>query len=246
MRDSHGTTFPNGPVSIVEAGKEGTPQTQGRTILTENMIVAVRTDDGLFRDGLVGILLREESIFVVDDGADAGGLTADVILLDGRLSNALGICTGLTRASGTAVVFVAAPDDDEWAREALAAGARGILPRSARAEAMISALQVVDDGLIWASRRVMVAAIDQLTRTKQRLQESLLDKRLSAREREVFHHAATGLANKELADRLAISEATVKVHLTHIFQKLGLSSRAELAAAYHGVLHAGVQRSTTT
>jgi DNA-binding NarL/FixJ family response regulator len=66
--------------------------------------------------------------------------------------------------------------------------------------------------------------------------EVILEHRLSTRETEVFRHAATGVGNKELADRLAISQATVKVHLTHIFQKLGVQSRAELAAAYHGLI----------
>ena len=62
-----------------------------------------------------------------------------------------------------------------------------------------------------------------------------LDRTLSRREREIFHHAATGLGNRELAARLAIGEATVKAHLTKIFQKLGVRGRAELAAVYHGV-----------
>lgn len=64
----------------------------------------------------------------------------------------------------------------------------------------------------------------------------ILKQRLSDREREVFRHAAMGLSNKELAQRLAVSQATVKAHLTSIFQKLGLRSRAELAAAHHGML----------
>ncbi len=62
------------------------------------------------------------------------------------------------------------------------------------------------------------------------------DERLSGREREVYRHTAAGLSNKELADRLSISEATVKVHLTHIFRKLGVRSRGELAAAYFGII----------
>ena len=53
---------------------------------------------------------------------------------------------------------------------------------------------------------------------------------------ESLRYAAAGLGNKEVASRLSISEATVKVHLTHIFQKLGLRGRGELAAAYHGLL----------
>ena len=51
----------------------------------------------------------------------------------------------------------------------------------------------------------------------------------------MYRYTAAGLSNKELADRLSISEATVKVHLTHIFRKLGVRSRGELAAAYFGV-----------
>ena len=65
--------------------------------------------------------------------------------------------------------------------------------------------------------------------------ESLVG-RLSKRESEIFRHAAAGLSNKELADRLAISQATVKAHLTRIFQKLGLRRRTGLAAAYHGLI----------
>ena len=63
-----------------------------------------------------------------------------------------------------------------------------------------------------------------------------MERGLSEREREVMRLAAEGMGNREMADRLAISQATVKVHLGHIFQKLGVRGRAELAAAYHGVI----------
>ena len=63
--------------------------------------------------------------------------------------------------------------------------------------------------------------------------------------REIFLLAATGLANKELASRFAIGEATVKAHLTRIFQKLGVRGRAELAAVYHGVVPMRPPRPTT-
>jgi len=72
--------------------------------------------------------------------------------------------------------------------------------------------------------------------TARSASEEVLEHQLSSREREVFRHAATGLSNKELADRLAISRATVKAHLTQIFQKLGVNGRAQLAAVYHGVV----------
>lgn len=58
----------------------------------------------------------------------------------------------------------------------------------------------------------------------------------------MFHHAAMGAGNKQVAKQLAISESTVKVHLTHIFQKLGVSGRAQLAAAYHGLRGTGASQ----
>ena len=164
----------------------------------------------------------------------------DVLLLDSRMEGALGLCAAQKREGGPAVILVAAPDEDGWAPEALGAGARGILPKSAGAADLVKAVRVVhEEGLIWARRRVIVAWLDRLTAAAPPRGgggNNALDKRLSTRERDVFRHAASGLGNRELAQRLAISEATVKVHLTRIFQKLGLRGRGELAAAFHGVM----------
>jgi DNA-binding CsgD family transcriptional regulator len=83
----------------------------------------------------------------------------------------------------------------------------------------------------------MAECIEKLTRTSaaDRAADPSVARALSLREREVFRHAAIGLSNKEVADRLEISRATVKAHLTQIFQKLGVSGRAQLAAVYHGL-----------
>ncbi|HEY0593469.1 MAG TPA: response regulator transcription factor, partial [Thermoanaerobaculia bacterium] len=133
---------------------------------------------------------------------------------------------------------------DGWAAEALDVGARGIFARETTPDDLQTAIQIVHDGLIWARRRVITTRIDQLAAkiTAAARSVDLLEQRLSLREREVFRHAATGLGNKQLARRLDISEATVKVHLTHIFQKLGVSGRAELAAAYHGIVNPAAPR----
>jgi len=101
---------------------------------------------------------------------------------------------------------------------------------------VLKAIAAVRDGLIWARRRVLAATIDLLaTAAVAHFGEALLEQQLSAREREVFRHTARGLANKETAGRLGMSEATVKAHLTHIFQKLGVRCRTELAAEYYGI-----------
>ncbi len=170
------------------------------------------------------------------------GARPHLLLVDSRMPGALDLCAARKREGGPPVIFVAAPDDEGWALESLAAGARGILTKSARAENLVKALRVVHEGQIWARRQVLARWIERLAgehppdpSAARHAGESGLEQGLSGREKEVFRHAATGLGNKELADRLAISQATVKVHLTHIFQKLGLRGRAELAAAYHGL-----------
>jgi DNA-binding NarL/FixJ family response regulator len=206
--------------------------------------ISVLSDDRLFSAGLLRILESEPAFTASDhETADARPSAAggpDVLLLDSRTDGALGVCAAMKREGGPRVILVAAPDDDGWAPEALGAGARGILPKSACAEDLVKAIRVVHDGLIWARRRAIVAWLDRLTAASaaRRGGGESLQERLSSRERDVFRHAAAGLGNRELAQRLAISEATVKVHLTRIFQKLGLRGRGELAAAYHGVIAA--------
>ena len=207
--------------------------------------VAVLTDDRLFCAGLLRILEADSAFTVVGHAPGEalrpapGASDPDVLLLDSRMEGALGVCAALKRDGGPMAIFVAAPDEDSWAPEALGAGARGILPKSAGAEDLVKAIHVVQQGLIWARRRVIVAWLDRLTGAPAARHGEggpVLEERLSRRERDVFRHAAAGLGNRELAHRLAISQATVKVHLTRIFQKLGLRGRGELAAAYHGVI----------
>jgi two-component system, NarL family, nitrate/nitrite response regulator NarL len=204
--------------------------------------VAVLSDHRLLCEGLMRILGEDPSLFVA--GYSDGDVLSDavrsrnpnVVLLDSRAGGAFRTCAELTHA-GIRVVMIAAPDNDDWASDALDSGARGIVIKAARNEDLFLAIHAVHDGQIWARRRVLAARIDRLTRaTEPVARQTFFDDRLSVREAEVLRHAASGLGNKELADRLAITEATVKVHLTRIFQKLGLRGRNELAAAYHGLL----------
>jgi DNA-binding NarL/FixJ family response regulator len=206
--------------------------------------IAVISDDRLFREGLVRILSGEASFSVVGQhdqptlGAAVRAAQPDVLLVDSRMEGALDFCAALRREGSPVVILMAADEDDGFALRALDAGARGILDKNARAEDLVKAVRIVRDGQIWARRHVLEAWVQHLAGVSRgsRTSESSLEQRLSSREREIFRHAATGLSNKELAERLAISQATVKAHLTSIFQKLGLHGRAELAAAYHGLM----------
>ncbi len=201
--------------------------------------VAIVADGQLFREGLHQILRRDPSLLIANDPNNSlSNADVDIRLVDARLGEP--ITENMIPTEGRPhVIVVNVPDDDAWVVDALSAGVRGILARTAGADDLLKAIRVVHDGGIWAHRRWLIACVKRSVGTRHerpaKSPSSNVDARLSKREREVFQHAATGAGNKELADRLAISEATVKVHMTRIFQKLGLNGRAELAAAYHGL-----------
>jgi DNA-binding NarL/FixJ family response regulator len=203
--------------------------------------VAALSDDRLFCEGLLRIIGAEDSLVAVGHDEEAALTPAlraarpDVLLVDSRMEGALGLCAALKHEARPAIVLVAAEDGDDWGLGALAAGARGLLAKSARPEDLVKAVRVVHEGQIWASRHLMAEWMTHAPEAAARPAGESIVGRLSTREGEIFRHAAAGLTNKELADRLAISQATVKAHLTRIFQKLGLRGRTGLAAAYHGV-----------
>ena len=202
--------------------------------------VAIVAESRLFSDGLCQILRGDSSLLITTDNRSVADADAHVRLVDGRVPSAMPLdAVRLRRDTPPYTIVVNAPDADAWAADALSAGVRGLLSSNASAGELVRAIHVVHEGGIWARRRWLIAYVQRATGSRREPVSmeatTSLDGRLSRREREVFRHAATGAGNKELATRLAISEATVKVHMTRIFRKLGLHGRAELAAAYHGL-----------
>ena len=159
-----------------------------------------------------------------------------ILLVDAQIEDALAVC-GELRQNGARprVILAGAEGDDGWALQALKSGARGILGKSATVETLLKAVRVVHEGEVWASKRVLTLTVEELAARglSPRQAEPSIKNRLSEREQEIARLIASGLRNKEVADRLAITEATVKAHLTHVFQKLMLRSRGQLAALYH-------------
>ena len=209
--------------------------------------VSIRSDDRILCDGLRRILAADDALVFVDlDDSQllaanpiAGNAPYDVLMLDARSDDALRLCARFAERDGHApIIFIEVEEGEAAATDALAAGARGILQRSARPEDVAMAIHTVAKGQVWAPRHIIVTAwLRAIKRepAKGTIPPSLSAARLTAREMEVLHCAAAGLANREVASKLAISEATVKVHLTRVFQKLGLRGRAKLAAVYHDI-----------
>jgi DNA-binding NarL/FixJ family response regulator len=206
--------------------------------------VSILSSDRIFGEGLRRILATDAALTVValteqlPATAAVRVVGSDVLLVDARMQGALAFCDRAKQDGGPGIILVAVPDDDASAASALSAGARGILQTSAHSDDVAKAVHVVANGQVWAPRRVIVAAwLGEMKRERPDPRPPVRrDPRLTTREMEVLHHAAAGRGNKEMASDLAISEATVKAHLTRIFQKLGLQGRAQLAAAYHGIV----------
>jgi DNA-binding NarL/FixJ family response regulator len=160
----------------------------------------------------------------------------DVVLLDARMPDALRACAGLRKAGDRPrAILLGREADGRFGLTALESGARGILGQDHGLRDLAKAIRAVHEGQIWACADVIARGVEELAFFYEsgRVQESAIA-RLSAREKEVALLVASGRGNKESAARLGISPATVKAHLTRIFEKLELRSRAELAAALHG------------
>jgi DNA-binding NarL/FixJ family response regulator len=214
------------------------------------MRIAIVCQERSIRDVLLGCLSARRGLQVATylpsttALLDAIGGGHDVVLVDASDQTVWFAETPLP--DRVPVIFVGAPEDDHWAALALSAGARGIVPAASMHDEVLKAIDVVVDGGIWARRRWLNACVRHVVGiSRQRLAtRDVLHKRLSDREREVLRLAVTGAGNKEVADRLAISEATVKVHLTRIFQKLGVTGRTALAVTYHDAASHDQRRTT--
>jgi len=207
-----------------------------------NIRVFILGDSRLFFEGLRRMLSAEPAFAVVGeaDVATVRGLvrkaSPDVLLADARVDGTLPLCGELRRDDGRPwVILVDADSTTEWAVRALAAGARGVLAKNATPEHLVKAVRVVHEGEIWARKEVVARVVDDLAAVSGLLhtEQALLAREVSCREQEIVHHVVSGLCNSEIADKLKISEATVKTHLTHIFRKLGVRDRAQLMVRYY-------------
>jgi DNA-binding NarL/FixJ family response regulator len=233
----------NGQPSVARGATPPAKATPASPRVPATVRVALLSDSALFRSGLHRLLGSDPSFLVVAE------LTAPpvrdrvrssvphILLVDAQTAGALEICREL-RLNGVRpwVILAGADRDERWAVEALKTGARGILSKNATVESLLKAVRVVHQGEVWASNRVIALSVEELaTRSVNSGGGKLaFRERLSPREQEIVHLIVGGLSNLEAANRLGITEATVKAHLTRIFQKLALRGRGQLAARYHG------------
>ncbi|MZE81330.1 LuxR C-terminal-related transcriptional regulator [Streptomyces xinghaiensis] len=206
--------------------------------------VAVVDASTFFRAGLVHFLSADDTFSVVahtatlrEMHADTGALRPDVLLI-GVEHAAAEVLRDLARlrtaARGTRVVALLAADDPLTVRRALTAGVQAAIPRHATPQELAGTIR----GIVRGDDRI-VLSVPQHTLVWLREQTPQL---LTSREREIIGLVARGLRNSQIADRLVITESTVKRHLSNVYAKLDAACRTEAVrkAVEHGAIPAVV------
>jgi DNA-binding NarL/FixJ family response regulator len=198
--------------------------------------VLVADDQSMIRAGFRMLLAREPDIEVVaeaSNGRDAVHQAArfdpTVVLMDIRMPELDGLeaTRRILAADDRARVLILTTFDlDEYVFEALSAGASGFVLKDDPPEQLIAAIRTVAAGDALLSPAVTKRVIRRFARIPRPAPPSGLDE-LTAREHEVLRLIALGRSNAEIAQELYITEGTVKTHVTHVLQKLGLRDRVQ-------------------
>ncbi|MFJ3416127.1 response regulator [Streptomyces sp. NPDC086082] len=210
--------------------------------------VVVADDQVLVRTGFRMIIDARDDLEVVgeaSDGREAVRLTRDlvpdVVLMDVRMPVVDGIeaTRQITESSsGSRVLVLTTWDVDAHVVAALRAGASGFLLKDIRPGELVDAIRLTARGDALLAPAVLSRVLDRFLRTTPDSAPLPSLRNLSGREREVLTLIGQALSNAEIADRLSLSEATVKNHVTAVLRKLGLRDRVQaVVAAYdHGLV----------
>jgi len=158
----------------------------------------------------------------------------DVLLLSAALQDGSLAGFGVLReirdaCPRTRVVMLLGSCDPDLVIDAFRGGASGVFPRSESVEQLGKCIHSVHSGQVWASSRELQILLDALSKTAPlRIVSGLGVPLLTAREEQIVQLVVEGLTNREISQRLGLSEHTVKNYLFHIYEKLGISSRVEL------------------
>jgi DNA-binding NarL/FixJ family response regulator len=204
------------------------------TTTTRTARVLIADDQTLFRSGLARLLDSDDRVNVVGEAVDgndavklAASLKPDVVLMDIKMPNLDGIEATrriIAENPKTKVLMLTTFEADNHVIQSLKAGASGYVLKDSQAGAIVSSILAVVAG-----ERVMASAV--ANRVLEMLTGATTPKEfydgLTAREVEILKMLATGMANKQIAYKLKISEKTVRNHVSNMYEKLGIYDRAQ-------------------
>jgi DNA-binding NarL/FixJ family response regulator len=205
--------------------------------------ILLADDHPIFRDGLRRLLEAESDLKVIGEACDgaeavkmARQLKPDIMLLDLAMPRMPGLEALREMSSGPAsgsvrVILLTAAAEKKQIVEALQLGARGVVLKDSATQLLLKSIHTVMSGEYWVGRESVSNLVQYLKNLVQSSGEEAKQKKfgLTPRELEIVSAVVAGYSNKEIAEYFKISEDTVKHHLSNIFDKLGVSTRLELA-----------------
>ncbi len=242
------------PVLIDEpmAHVDGVKYERAPLLATRVIRLLLVDDHALVREGIRRLLELEQDMQVIGEvgnGLDVLSqvrlLRPDVILMDIHLPVVDGITLTqhVTQAfPDTAVIMLTMHQQQQHMLQAMKNGARGYLLKSSSIRDVAQAIRAVFEGGTYVVPQLTDMLVHEYRRLAESASASPLQETLSEKECSIIRHVAAGMSNKEIADRLAYSEKTVKNYLSTIFQKLHVRDRTQVAifALRHGLLPDGL------
>jgi DNA-binding NarL/FixJ family response regulator len=209
--------------------------------MTTSVRILIADDHPIFRDGLKRLLESESDLKVIGEACDGieavelvRKLRPEILLLDLAMPRRPGL--EALREIGTdgfpvRVILLTAAAEKEQIVEALQLGARGVVLKDSATQILLKSIRAVMHGEYWVGRESVSNLVQYLRSLIDSSATASRRKRygLTPRELEIISAVVAGYANKEIAEHFKISEDTVKHHLSNIFDKLGVSTRLELA-----------------
>jgi two-component system response regulator DevR len=194
-------------------------------------------DHEVVREGLRGLIARQESMSVVGEAGTVAEVVEaavrtrpDVVIMDVRLPDGSGVeaCRAIREARpDTKVIMLTSYADDEALFASIIAGASGYLLKQTRGQAVVDAITTVASGRSLLDPDVTGKVLERIRESRA---EDPAIAALTDQERKVLEGLAEGHTNREIGEKLFLSEKTVKNYVSRILDKLGLSRRAEAAA----------------
>lgn len=239
MSNSTGTKTQPVPQAVANAKKKGSELPEVTDPADRRKVkIAVVESDPLRFIGFRALFDSEPDMELVSASASdiANNADADLILLGSRGNqNLFDMMAGLKATRPDLRILVTgAGADDEMILKALAAGAKGYVDEAASPGEFAMAIRIVNQGSVWAPRRVLSTFIERVTSSPGRIfpagRVSFTD-----REKEVLELLVAGRSNKEIGSSLGIEERTVKAHVAKLMRKVGVQNR--IALSVHAITH---------